>query len=96
MPQEATETVEIKAVLQLLVCEGVAAGMRGNPDLGIHAHRFGGFPHENAYCFIRELLPVFTQENQLFITTTDLDPAILSKFSEISVFRVKEGKIERE
>ena len=36
------------------------------------------------------------KENQLFITTTDLDPAILAKFSEISIFRVKEGKIERE
>ena len=70
MPQEAAEAVEIKSILQLLVCEGVAAGMRGNPDLGIHAHCFGGFPHENADCFIRELLPVFTQKNQLFITVT--------------------------
>ena len=70
MPQEATETVKIKTVLQLLVREGMSACVRGNPDLGINTHRFGGFSHENADGFIRELLPVFTQENQLFITAT--------------------------
>ena len=35
------------------------------------------------------------KDNQIFITTTEMDKGILDRFKEASVYQVKKGKIEK-
>lgn len=44
----------------------------------------------------QEFLIDTMKKNQLFITTTDIDPKILNRFQDAAVFHVKEGKISKE
>ncbi len=70
MPQKAAQTVEIQAVLQLLVSEGVTASVRRHADIGIDAYRVGSFPHKNANSLIGQFLPCLAEKHQFFIAVT--------------------------
>ena len=91
MPQKAAQAIQIQSIFQLLVCEGMAASVRRDADIGIDAHRVGGFLHEHADCLIVEAFSVFAEEN-IFILTVPCHEILLS-CSQVLVQELPDSRI---
>ncbi len=93
MSQKTAETVKVKAVLQLLVREGVSASVRGHSDFGIDADSIRRLFHENADCLFCQAFPVFAEKNIIVFTAPGCKvffscaQILVKEFADRRVFR---------
>ena len=76
VPHQAGDTVQVQTVLQLHLCEGVAAGMRADPHRGRDPRLFCGILQYPFHGFIGRGLTVFAGEEVLVAGRVLLQVAI--------------------
>ena len=76
VPHQAGDTVQVQTVLQLHLCEGMAAGMRTDPYRGRDPHLFCGMLQYPCYGLIGHWLAVFAGEEILVASRVLLQVAI--------------------